>query len=68
MLEDLPADKSYSQLQDSDADLAKWLAAKGASAVLIRPDFYVFGTATSAPEVVTLVRNLIDKIAAPARH
>ena len=63
MLGDLPAsDKSCVQLQDSDGDLGQWLAAKGASAVLLRPDFYVFGTAASAPEVAALLRDLIDKI------
>jgi hypothetical protein len=61
-LGDLPANKNYLKLDDSDGDLAKWLDAKGASAVLVRPDFYVFGTAASAQEAIALVRDLIDKV------
>jgi hypothetical protein len=57
-------DKSCAHLDDSDGDLGQWLIAKGASAVLLRPDFYVFSTAASAPEAAALVRDLIDKIAA----
>jgi 3-(3-hydroxy-phenyl)propionate hydroxylase len=59
----LEADNRYPQLQDSDGDLRQWLDAKGAVAVLIRPDFYVFGTVASAPEVDALVRDLAHKIA-----
>ena len=57
-----PSDKSCALLHDSDGDLDRWLEAKGASAVLLRPDFYVFGTAASAEEAVTLIRDLVDKI------
>jgi 3-(3-hydroxy-phenyl)propionate hydroxylase len=45
-------------LQDADGDLGKWLEAKNASAVLLRPDFYVFGTGDAA----ALVRDLIGKL------
>jgi 3-(3-hydroxy-phenyl)propionate hydroxylase len=56
-------DKSCAHFDDSDGALGRWLEAKGASAVLLRPDFYVFGTAASADEVVTLIRDLVAKIA-----
>jgi 3-(3-hydroxy-phenyl)propionate hydroxylase len=59
----LDADNRFPQLQDSDGDLGQWLDAKAASAVLIRPDFYVFGTAATAAEVEALVRDLVHKIA-----
>jgi 3-(3-hydroxy-phenyl)propionate hydroxylase len=58
----LEADKGYPQLQDLDRDIGQWLDAKAATAVLIRPDFYVFGTAASAPETDTLVRDLVARL------
>ena len=56
-LQDIP------QLQDLDGDLGQWLDAKATSAVLIRPDFYVFGTTATVREVEALVRDLVHKIA-----
>jgi len=46
------------QLVEEDAVLAKWLSAKGAYAVLIRPDRTVFGTAVDAREAEGLLREL----------
>ena len=64
VLENSPAaDKSCIVLDDSDGDLGQWLEARSTGAVLLRPDFYVFGTAASVPEVATLIRDLVAKIA-----
>jgi 3-(3-hydroxy-phenyl)propionate hydroxylase len=47
---------------DADGDLAAWLTAHGAVAVLLRPDFYVYGIARDAPEVARLVAALGDAL------
>ena len=43
---------------DPDGDLSAWLAAHGAVAVLLRPDFYVYGIARDAADVARLVAAL----------
>ena len=43
-------------VRDLDGRLTAWLTGHGAHAVLVRPDFYVFGTAASPAEV----RDLLD--------
>jgi 2-polyprenyl-6-methoxyphenol hydroxylase-like FAD-dependent oxidoreductase len=43
---------------DADGRLTAWLDAHGAHAVLVRPDFYVFGSAASDTEVPTLIDDL----------
>jgi 2-polyprenyl-6-methoxyphenol hydroxylase-like FAD-dependent oxidoreductase len=45
-------------VRDCDGRLSAWLSAHGAHAVLIRPDFYVFGTAASASAVPELLEAL----------
>jgi 3-(3-hydroxy-phenyl)propionate hydroxylase len=40
---------------DSSGDLTAWLKDNGAVAVVIRPDFYVYGFATSADDVSSLM-------------
>lgn len=52
------------QLVDEDGVFANWLSAKGACAVLIRPDRMVFGTATHARETEGLLRELHAQLAA----
>jgi 2-polyprenyl-6-methoxyphenol hydroxylase and related FAD-dependent oxidoreductases len=42
---------------DEDGSFRKWLAAAGVDAVLVRPDFYVYGSA-EAHEVTALLRSL----------
>ena len=54
---------NLTELEDTDGDLAEWLDSKGATAVLVRPDFYVFGTATSSHSTPKLVRDLLDQLA-----
>ncbi|WP_285713822.1 bifunctional 3-(3-hydroxy-phenyl)propionate/3-hydroxycinnamic acid hydroxylase [Erythrobacter oryzae] len=41
-------DTATARLGPFGADIARWLAAHGAEAVLVRPDRYVFGTGTAA--------------------
>jgi 3-(3-hydroxy-phenyl)propionate hydroxylase len=43
---------------DADGDLAAWLATRDATAVLLRPDFYVYGVARDAAGVARLVADL----------
>ena len=45
-------------VRDVDGRLTAWLADQGAHAALVRPDFYVFGSAASAEEVPTLLEDL----------
>ena len=45
-----------------DALLDAWLADHAAVAVIVRPDFYVFGTAASAASIAALVQDLIAAI------
>jgi len=48
---------------DDGGGVREWLRARHARAVLVRPDFYVFGTA--AGDVDALVNTLADVLAAP---
>jgi len=41
-----------------DGAYAQWFTEHGVAVVLQRPDFYVFGTATSVPETGALVAAL----------
>jgi 3-(3-hydroxy-phenyl)propionate hydroxylase len=43
---------------DADGDLAAWFTAHSATAVLLRPDFYVYGIARDAIDVAQLVAAL----------
>ncbi len=44
--------------EEQGADLADWLERAGVAAVVVRPDFYVFGTATDATEITDLLTSL----------
>jgi hypothetical protein len=50
-------------VDDSDGRLTSWLAEHEAHAVLVRPDFYVFGSAASAEEVPHLLDDLRTQLA-----
>jgi 3-(3-hydroxy-phenyl)propionate hydroxylase len=45
-------------IHDVDGDLGAWLAASGSVAVLLRPDFYVYGVAGSAAKVGAMIAEL----------
>jgi 3-(3-hydroxy-phenyl)propionate hydroxylase len=45
-------------IHDADGDLNDWLTARGAVAVLIRPDFYVYGVASSARALGAMIEEL----------
>jgi hypothetical protein len=47
-----------SGVRDVDGRLTGWLAEHGVSAVLVRPDFYVFGSATGAEALPGLLDDL----------
>jgi 3-(3-hydroxy-phenyl)propionate hydroxylase len=47
-----------SSLNDADGDLTRWFAAHQAAAVLLRPDFYVYGIAHDAADLRRLVGQL----------
>jgi 3-(3-hydroxy-phenyl)propionate hydroxylase len=53
---------SLDDLHDVDGRLSTWLAEHGAHAVLVRPDFYVFGSASSPQEVPALLDDLRSRL------
>ncbi len=50
-------------IRDLDGRLTRWLGDNGAAAVLVRPDFYVFGAATSPDDLPALVDDLRVELA-----
>jgi hypothetical protein len=51
-------------IRDADGDLNDWLAARGAVAVLIRPDFYIYGVAGSAGTLGAMIEELAAALCA----
>ncbi|MEG3168474.1 bifunctional 3-(3-hydroxy-phenyl)propionate/3-hydroxycinnamic acid hydroxylase [Sphingomonas sp. LB3N6] len=51
------------EFADAEGTMAQWLAGHEAVAVLVRPDFYVYGTAASRDGVVGLVNDLLTAVA-----
>lgn len=49
-------------VNDVDGHYANWFVDMGAGAALVRPDFYVFGSAESATDVATLAKNFIHEV------
>ena len=45
-------------MRDTDGRLTAWLAGHDVHAVLVRPDFYVFGSARSPEELPALLDDL----------
>jgi 3-(3-hydroxy-phenyl)propionate hydroxylase len=43
---------------DPDGHLRDWFAGSGAVAVLLRPDFFIYGTANAAGDIAPLVAAL----------
>ena len=54
-------------IADVDGRLTEWLGQHGAHAVLVRPDFYVFGSAASRDELPALVSDLRSQLALKPR-
>ena len=50
-------------VRDLDGRLTDWLGRHGAHAVLVRPDFYVFGSAASPAELPSLFDDLRERLA-----
>ena len=61
----LQADAPYG-VRDSDGRMSAWLADAGVHAVLVRPDFYVFGSAQTERDVPDLVHKLTGALIAPS--
>jgi 3-(3-hydroxy-phenyl)propionate hydroxylase len=59
------AASAFPTLSDDTGDLAAWFAAHDAVAVVLRPDFYVYGIANDSETLATLLENL-HKALAPA--
>ena len=51
--------------RDADGRLTGWLREHGAHAVLVRPDFYVFGSAADAADLPALIDDLRDQLPLP---
>jgi len=51
--------------RDADGRLTSWLRKHGAHAVLVRPDFYVFGSATDAADLPGLIDDLRKQLPLP---
>jgi 2-polyprenyl-6-methoxyphenol hydroxylase-like FAD-dependent oxidoreductase len=49
-------------VEDVDGRLTEWLVDAGVHAVLVRPDFYVFGSAASAADLNALITDLEDRL------
>ena len=58
---------SLDDLRDDDGRLTAWLTEHDAHAVLVRPDFYVFGSAPSADEVAALLDDLAISLSLTSR-
>ena len=49
-------------VRDVDGRLTAWLSEHGTYAVLVRPDFYVFGSASSAEQLPALLDDLRSQL------
>ena len=52
------------RFDDVEGTYVKWFASLGAAAVLVRPDFYVYGTATNRSEVARLAESFLSSVMA----
>jgi hypothetical protein len=57
---------SLDELRDVAGTYTRWLEQLGAAAVLVRPDFYMFGAVDSAEDVDSLVTELGRQLRVPA--
>ena len=49
-------------MRDEDGRLTAWLAEHDVHAVLVRPDFYVFGSAATPADVPALLDDLREQL------
>jgi hypothetical protein len=49
-------------VRDLDGRLTGWLRAHGAAAVLVRPDYYVFGAVADSAAVPSLIEDLLSQL------
>jgi hypothetical protein len=54
--------ESESTFRDVNGEYATWLDSLGAAAIIVRPDFYVYGYVTEASELPSLVDGLADEL------
>ncbi|MHB9849009.1 bifunctional 3-(3-hydroxy-phenyl)propionate/3-hydroxycinnamic acid hydroxylase [Streptomyces krungchingensis] len=63
-LADRPA--PVAAVNDTEGTYARWLAELNSRAVVVRPDFYVYGTAGDAPATTQLISELLENLGTPA--
>jgi len=63
-----PAQSGALVVTDSTGAFTAWMRAAGVEAVLVRPDFYVFGSAVRASGASALVRDLLVQLRARHRN
>jgi 2-polyprenyl-6-methoxyphenol hydroxylase-like FAD-dependent oxidoreductase len=56
------ADTGADALEDLDETYAKWFAAHNCSVAVVRPDWYLYGTANSGDELTALLDRLANKL------
>ncbi len=50
---------------DIDATYSQWFARLGATAVLVRPDYYVYGTASTLEELEAMLSGVREQLGVP---
>jgi 2-polyprenyl-6-methoxyphenol hydroxylase-like FAD-dependent oxidoreductase len=53
-------------VRDAEGTYRRWFAELGCRAILVRPDFYVFGTACGADDLTPLIDDLLGYLVDPA--
>ena len=54
--------QEWARFEDVNGTYAQWFREWGVTAVLVRPDFYVFGTASSGEELLTLASDYVRAV------
>jgi hypothetical protein len=63
-----PAQSGALVVTDSTGAFTAWMRSAGAEAVLVRPDFYFFGSAVRASDGSALIRDLLVQLRARHRN
>jgi hypothetical protein len=53
------------EVRDVDGRISSWMRAHGAAAVLVRPDYYVFGAVANVSDVPVLLASLLAQLGIP---